>query len=536
MASATPKKQRLTPVTRDASHHVTIRSGEPMSDWYTESRQNRQLEELRDEMSRAVSEASNLRSRMSQLQGGLETRLEQLTDAFDAFVELSDIRYELIGFAPAAELRRHAGQVLAALASGEQPPEQGRDVAGYWLQPATAALRTLADQATAVLPEGPLSEALGLDERRTSIFLCLALAALGRRDLVQESWLHTAFGTVAPDGKVTRVQRALWTTAARGGFGAEGGNLILERLRQPLSASTKNWLEVIENRAKRQRPTGPKYPETSTQIEAQARLAQVGAAIEAIAGDTAVREPDSDLAYGEPTPDSASAVLRMLISEGSEPEREPLVRAAELRARVTRNAITTGGSIADSAGTVEQLLAADLKQSAEPHLAATALRVIANDVLPEVEALAKTASGLTPTEVTYDVQGHRVTLRADGLEPRSMEAAAAKIESAAPPLTARALAGPLTIAIVGLAVGIGLGILHWFWIIVGLAIVGYAARRAWQVRATTRRAQADANALIATIRNEATEAAAGFATYKAKAPERQKAVEADLEVIRKYLA
>ena len=74
-----------------------------MSDWYTERRQNQELEELRSEMSLAMSEASRLRSRVSQLQGSLDSRLRQLTDAFDAFVELSDIRYELISFADAAK-------------------------------------------------------------------------------------------------------------------------------------------------------------------------------------------------------------------------------------------------------------------------------------------------------------------------------------------------------------------------------------------------------------------------------------------------
>jgi hypothetical protein len=506
-----------------------------MSDWYTERHQNQALEELRDEMSQAMYETSNLRSRISQLQGGLEARLEQLTDAFDAFVELSDIRYDLIGFAPAAELRRHAGQVLAALASGKQPPEQGRDVAGYWLQPATATISALADETTMALPDGPLSEAMTLDERRTSIFLCLALAALGRRDLVRQTWLDTAFGAIAADGKATRVQRALWTTAARGGFGADGARLVTERLRQPLSASTKDWLEVMRERAKYQRAAGPPYTETRTLSEAQGRLAQLRAAVEAIAGDTAVREPDSDLQYGEPSPDSASAVLRLLISEGSEPERAPLARAAELRPRITRTTSATTGSITDPAGTVEELLAADLAQTAEPHLSATALGVIGPDVLSKAEELAKTAGGLTPTEVTYDVHGQRIALRETGPEPQSMAAAVARIESGAPPLTVGALAGPLTFGLIGLAVAVGLGLLHWFWIVVGVALIGYAAWKAWQVRAENRRAHEDAATLAASVRDESSEAAEAFAAYKAKAPERHKAVTADLDAIRKYL-
>ncbi len=79
-----------------------------MNDWYTENRQNRALDELRDQMAAAASEASTMRFRLSQIQGGMETRLQRLTTAFDAFVELSDIRFDLIGYADAAEARRYA--------------------------------------------------------------------------------------------------------------------------------------------------------------------------------------------------------------------------------------------------------------------------------------------------------------------------------------------------------------------------------------------------------------------------------------------
>ena len=93
-----------------------------MSDWWTESRQNAELEDLRNEMAHALSETSSLRSRLSQIQGGLQNRVERLSSAFDAFVELSDLRYEMAGFLDAAELRRYASRVLSALASGTPLP------------------------------------------------------------------------------------------------------------------------------------------------------------------------------------------------------------------------------------------------------------------------------------------------------------------------------------------------------------------------------------------------------------------------------
>lgn len=150
------------------------------SNWATDNAQNRALDELRDQMASVSSEASSLRFRLSQVQGSMETRLSRLTTAFDAFVELSDIRFDLIGYADAAEVRRRAGQVMSALASGETPPAAGADVPAYWLWPAVEAVRGLAGGGN--LDESMLTEAMQRDERRTSLFLCLALASLGWRN------------------------------------------------------------------------------------------------------------------------------------------------------------------------------------------------------------------------------------------------------------------------------------------------------------------------------------------------------------------
>lgn len=502
-----------------------------MSDWWVERRQNQELEELRSEMSLAASEASNLRSRVSQLQGNLDTRLQRLTAAFDAFVELSDIRYELIGFAAAAEVRRHAGQVLTALASAQKPPPPGAAFPDYWLQPAVAAIHGLSPD-TAELPAEPLSEAMTLDERRTSIFLCLALAALGRRDLVSTTWLETAFGTPV-DGKVTRLQRALWSTGARGGLGADGQALIIERLREHVKGLS--WLETVESRADSKRLSGPAFDEVATARNAHARLGQLRPAVETIAGDTAVREPDRELAYGEPAPDSPSAVLRMLISEGSEPEREPLARVAELRARITDTAAATG-AITDPADTIENLLRADLRREDEPHLSATALRVVSADVLAEAEELAKTASALSPAQVVCTFGRRQITVLPDGADPQSMATAVAEINAGAPPLTARRLGGPIAIAATGLVVAVGLGLMHPFWIAVGVVILGVAAYRFWLARKEAAEAKADAADQIVRLKEKADEAAAELASYKTNARDREASIAADLEAIRKHLA
>jgi hypothetical protein len=507
-----------------------------MTDWYTENRQNRQLEELREQMSAASYEASNLRTRLSQVQGSMETRLQRLTTAFDAFVELSDIRFDLIGFADAAEVRRHAGQVLSALASGETPPAAGRDVAKYWLGPATEAVRGLVTDAP---DDAALAEALRRDEFRTSTFLCLGLAALGRRNEVQAPWLDTAFGKLADDGTVTRVQRALWTTAARGGFGSEGLTVIVTRLKVPSTAAPQHWAGKVKERASKVLVSGPSFAEIAAHSKARAELSQLRAAVTTITSDPSVLEPDLDLAYaadGQPDPDSTSAVLRLLISEGSEPERGALARVAELRTQITGGTATGVGAIDDPAGAIDKLLTADLANADEPHLTATALRVVSAGVLADAEALAQTASLLSPGQVSKEIEWRQITLLPDGPDRQSLAAAEAAITESVEPLSVRELGGPIATAAGGLVVGIGFGLLlHPFWIVVGLAIIAIAGYNTWKARKKHAAEQADAVQRIGRLRVEVDRTVAELVEYRLGHRDRVTAVDADLADLRTRL-
>lgn len=506
------------------------------NDWYTENRQNRALEDLRDQMAAASSEASSLRSRLSQVQGTMETRLQRLTTAFDAFVELSDIRESLIGFADAAEVRRHAGQVLAALASGETPTRVGHDVPAYWLAPAVEAIRGLA---AGTLEEAQLAEAMKRDELRTSTFLCLALAALGRRNEVRAEWLGTAFGQLAADGTVTRTQRALWTAAARGGFGAEGQHWIVTQLKVD-SAGAQRWAAVVKERA-----TGlpvsaaPPFKEFSTQFKAGADLSRLRAGVEAITGDTSVLEPDGALAYAagdKPDPDSTSALLRLLISEGSEPEREMLARVGELRAKVTNGTAPSNGALSDSAGKLGELIAADLGKADEPHLAATALRVVASVVLDDAEELARTANLPSPAEVSKEIEWRQVTLLPDGADRLSLAKAEAEITATVQPLALQDVRGPIGLGVAGVVVLIGLGFLvHPFWIVVGLVIMAIGGYGYWKARKKRADERADTVRRIGRLREQATAAAAELAAYQAGTPARLATITSDLEEVRKRL-
>jgi hypothetical protein len=273
-------------------------------------------------------------------------------------------------------------------------------------------------------------------------------------------------------------------------------------------------------------------------VKIRTRLSRLRAAVETITGDTAVLEPDRDLAYGasgEPDPDSTSALLRLLISEGSEPERVPLARITELRGRITNGNATGGGSIDDPAGTVQELLEADLRRSDEPHLAATALRVVAAGVVTGAEELARTASQPTPQQVTSEIEWQRITLTPQGPDEQSIDWAESAIVGKVEPLSTSDLVGPFTVAAAGVVIAIGLSLVHPFWIVVGLA--GFAVGAYQYLKARKRKAAEHANAAarMDRLRDNSAQAAAELAAYTATDADRATSVATDLDELRKRL-
>ena len=96
-----------------------------MSDW-VDWHQYRRIKQLQHEVNAAYSYASTqtrtLQAKPARVQGTLETRLNRLAEAFDAFVELSDLRLEQLAvYAREAVTRHHARRLVAAL-DRHRPP------------------------------------------------------------------------------------------------------------------------------------------------------------------------------------------------------------------------------------------------------------------------------------------------------------------------------------------------------------------------------------------------------------------------------
>ncbi|WP_432878590.1 hypothetical protein ACQPYH_31255 [Kribbella sp. CA-245084] len=604
-----------------------------MTDWWQERRQNEQLEDLQSEMSYARQETSRLQSQLSKIQGGLQERVNRLSTAFDAFVELSDLRYEMAGFLDAAELRRYASRVLTAMASSTPLPPAAEPVPQYWLGPATQALIALGQD------EQVLGVAMGLDERRTSTFLALALAALGQRHQVRSEWLDVAFGVLPEDGTVTRVQRVLWATAARGGFGADGLALVVKRL-QSVEPPADGWLPKLEKRGETPRSSGTRFEAVAEQLTARTRLGRVLSAVETIAGNTEAREPAPTLSYTstdinselpadgaterdtdrrsgrdsargsgrESGPDSAreytrdsagvsgreyardsgrgsgrdsaresgrdsgrgsgrdsgrehargsghgqggrgrgsaadgavgrdstAALLRLLISEGSEPERESLARVAVLRAQISGAGESAAERLEDTVGTVDELLADDLSQNDDPHLAAAVLRVIGPSVLPAIEDLAQVAGKPSPAQIDVASDGHTIAIRPDGPDQLQLNTALTSIKQSAGVVTAGKYAVPAALVGIGAVVAIGLGFVNAIWIVAGLILIGIGAFRYWNIRTAAKADKTAAADRATRLTERCTTTATQLADYTNTTKTRQTAVTTTLTTIRNHL-
>lgn len=95
---------------------------------------------LRQELeAQAVASSSanaRLRSQLAKVQGSLDQRLTALTRAFDAYVELGDVRDELSRLPSSIRVRERARGAMSTLRSGLVPEPITDDGSGHWLAPA----------------------------------------------------------------------------------------------------------------------------------------------------------------------------------------------------------------------------------------------------------------------------------------------------------------------------------------------------------------------------------------------------------------
>jgi len=414
---------------------IAVTDGSAFSDWlasdtWQDYRQQRAIRELGDEVSSLSSslytqqrESSRLRSELSKLQGSVEVRLERLARAFDAFVELSDLRMTLAMFDPPALVRHRARQVLAAASQGGSPPPADfADVPGYWLAPATTALVALLRGEEAA---GPLALAAERDGERTALLVTLTAAVAGRADLTAE-WLPKALGPLPADGPVSRAVRTLWIEAAAGRFGPEGQALLGERLAALVDGLDPEREEAAAGAWRTRIDALP-----ATVPRPQSILEPVADAEEALAAGArlnALRELCATTGGGTDAATTLPGVLRALVDEGSAEEAPLLRRSAELRAVIEGKEYTADEQWAAPAGPALELLVADAFQRNGTPLARTARTAGARWLLAGAERLANDAATDPPREATTSVEHLPVRVHS-GAPPDGLDTVHAKIDS-----------------------------------------------------------------------------------------------------------
>ncbi|MGV9778798.1 hypothetical protein [Streptosporangium sp. NPDC003464] len=313
------------------------------------------------------------------------------------------------------ELHRYAEALLANLtadAALSTAPPKFPDVTDHWLAPAVEALTLLMRGEDAL---DPLGRAAQLDEQRTALFLCLALAVAGRGDQIHASWLGIAFGGLSADRPVTHGQRALWLAAAKGAYGPAGKIFVLRRLDSvatPSEVEPDRWLSAMTPHEPSMVvppslvdfPELAELPELAGPVQAADQLARLlGRCVEI----TSTRESTGT----EPTGRAGRPAAAWI-------EGEPLA--------VLRHLI--GSDVAERpTDSLTGHLLTDLRPGSDPHLAAIALHMAAPTVRAAAEGLVLATQVDPPESVTMPLLGHRVVLRPEGPDPESLAAAEERI-------------------------------------------------------------------------------------------------------------
>jgi hypothetical protein len=401
-------------------------------DWWTDYRQNRRIQELQGEVEAAYGYAASrsraLQSRLSQVQGSLERRLDRLATSFDAFVELSDIRLELAVFDREATVRHRARRLLMGLADGaSDPPPLGLDdCAEYWLKPAADALSALVrgDDSAA---QKYTAEAIERDEDRTTLFLTLGLATAGRySDAVP--WLSRSLPALGTT--VTTVQRQLWIACADGAFGEPGRAHIERRLTEVLDEMPP---EAADQQCERWRQTvaGPPGKARSSlprELQNETRLTEPPVVAQRLTGfrtriEQALRPVDA-----APATDFVS-LLTTLVDEGAPEERTLVARARELRQIIESGGPEQHAAWDAPAGDTLDLLRADMFERSAPGPRALAAKVGGRWIRSVTDSLARKATAPPPETVDVRLYGRPLRIGPDG--SADLAGAQADIERAA---------------------------------------------------------------------------------------------------------
>ncbi len=283
-----------------------------------------EIEYLSSASASASAHNARLSSQLAQLQGSLESRLTALSAAFDAYVELGDVREQLAAYGDAAAIRRDAGEAVEALAAGRSADPVDVGDGRYWLPFAVNAVIALLAGAADPAAE----EQARTLSRDADLFVVVAVGALERGELVADR----VPALLVSDEALRLPQVVLWEALLAGVYPSE---------HDLLGAVGESWQPVL---------AGGDGPEWHAWVRDRSRAADAVGELQwvrdLLAGEVAVPTADVLVDRGTSSTPAAFAatetdpraqlrsVAGTMLAEGSDQERELLVRSRELRRRI----------------------------------------------------------------------------------------------------------------------------------------------------------------------------------------------------------
>jgi hypothetical protein len=489
--------------------------------WWTDYKQNKRLSGLEEDLtyvsaslSQSRASQARLRAELSKVSGSLEQRLTRLTAAFDAFVEISDLRVTLGLFQAHGRVRHQTKRLLAG-----EPIGDVADAEGYWLAPALVAFRGVADGA---VDTDALALAAARDPLRAEAFHVLLAAVLRGRLPVFEQALPSV------PAEVSGYQRAVWLLAADGFFGPAAWEHCASLLKAVADEKLADTLRSFATPR-----TAARIPKD---LDGGGTMATALQACEKLTALRAWVTSTLDAYTGEPAAQVDPLVgrsLDLLIAEGSPDELPLLARERELRSVIegTTDASATWNS---PAGSAVDLLRSDLSAE-QPDRRALAVRASADVILSVAEQYATAARVRPPDELTVRTRYGQVAITPTEADRASLDKAVATVDqvSVIDSKHRQAMIGAFAVSLGFVALAVFAG---WGWAFLAVMAIGIGVYQ-WVADVRDRRKEAE---MVAErkeqLRADVANRVEVFAKSRQELQDRQGRVSEDMAALRAALA
>lgn len=461
-----------------------------MSNWYWTSDYGRDkilregIEAQAAMAARNSRSTARLRSQINQMSGSLERRITALAKAFDAYVELGDVREELSAMPSSAPVRRQARDAIAILQSGGTPPPLAEGQAGHWLASAMNrvidVVRGKVDTPDADDPDHSSgfasSPGLGLASPQARIFEALALCLLGHGAVIGDQ----IGSLLTTDGGFTAEQRALFDATLDGHFAAEAIVALGDTIRSNLARTeATDWSDWLASEAGTNQTRLLRWVEFHTAPVVTLEAATEGANPISVAEYNPAAQPEVETGV-----DSLAVVedlVARIIEEGSPLERDLIHRAAVLRHTIEHPDDPMEVPRWELPLHPVDQMVRDSFSRLEPGTLAHS--EVWRWILPHLEPTIHTAMEPVPEEsvsTTIRTLGGRVTVSIDGADAAEEKAARAAVEHqyARPSWSLPLLISAGLVLLVAVGTCVVSGALQW-WLIPAVLLSGGLLARAW---------------------------------------------------------